>query len=909
MANTVADLIANLTLDTSGFSTGVTTASSSLSSLTGALAGVATAIGAAFAVDKLIDFGTTAVTMAGQMEQTNVAFTTLLGSATAAQTMLADLKAFARETPFDFPGLQDAAKRMLAFGFEASQIIPTLRTVGDTASALGSGAEGINIITRALGQMGAAGKVMTQDMNQLTNAGVRAWDILATGAGVSVEKMRELVQDGLVPSKGAVDALLAGMNTLYGGGMQAQAATFLGQWSNFKESLLDIGLAVGNALIPTLNTLLNTAKPAFEAFAAWATTTGPAVSTALQDIVGGITGLVSGLSAGNPYVDALSTAATAVWGAIKQWYENLQLLMPFFNEFMSKIGGPLLISGINAVGAAFNDLKKILEFLGPLFVDIATKVTEFLNWVGKLPGAKIMFGDLAETFATLGTESKQTAKDTDTLEKAVDDAVKTYKKMGPELPKITRDTKSLGLEVKGAKENYKNLSTEIINAQVKIVDQTAKVVLAKQATEAWNKAWEDGTAQAEIDAVTASINSLVTTSNGIPNVVLPAIAAMKLPTDQSTQSMKDLTAAYKTFGIDAPADLQLTADKYASMRDAILNDPTAGEKAKNTAVYKALEAQAAYMASLGTKLPADQAKMMDDLKTKLDEKGPSVQSAFEAPFKAVANAVTQSVGNITDILTGQREGSILGELKNLGINVLEAFVNPFTDAINGLINGAIKSLMGWLTGPDSILSGLSKIGSSVSGIFGDGAGSAVSGAGGAARGGIGGAGGAAGGAGSAIGGVAGMVNMISGIAGAAAGIIGLFHSPLAGDTGKTEENTRATKEELLNLRADLWSQEEHLFNKLDDWRTVSQEVLGNVYSRLGEMWASVNEIRDLQSVEMVPAVLSMRDTVDAMSHESYSMGKEIVSAIKELGNKTLQVSVTNIGDFAGALRTQAVQGV
>jgi phage tail tape-measure protein len=97
--------------------------------------------------------GVAAVTSAAQLEQQKVAFTTLLKSAQKADDFLRKLQSFAAATPFQFDELVDASKKMLAFGFAADDVLPTLRKVGDAAAGLGLGGDGIDRIVRALGQM------------------------------------------------------------------------------------------------------------------------------------------------------------------------------------------------------------------------------------------------------------------------------------------------------------------------------------------------------------------------------------------------------------------------------------------------------------------------------------------------------------------------------------------------------------------------------------------------------------------------------------------------------------------------------------------------------------------------------------------------------------------------------------
>lgn len=66
--------------------------------------------------------------LAAALETSKMAFGTMLGSAEAANKMLADLRSFADSTPFEFMGLQAAAKRMMAYGFAAEEVIPLYAT-------------------------------------------------------------------------------------------------------------------------------------------------------------------------------------------------------------------------------------------------------------------------------------------------------------------------------------------------------------------------------------------------------------------------------------------------------------------------------------------------------------------------------------------------------------------------------------------------------------------------------------------------------------------------------------------------------------------------------------------------------------------------------------------------------------
>lgn len=209
--------------------------------------------------------GAAAVRSSAQMEQTRKAFTTLLQDASLAKDFLAELERFAASTPFELPGLLDASKRMLAFGFSAQQVIPILTAVGDSAAALGMGQEGINCLTMAIGQMQAKGKVSAEEMLQLAEAGVPAWQMLADAMGKSIPEAMKLAEKGAIDSATGIQAIVSGMNSKFGGMMKDQATTINGMLSNIKDSVGQTMTVVGDEITEGLDlkTALKTAQMIF----------------------------------------------------------------------------------------------------------------------------------------------------------------------------------------------------------------------------------------------------------------------------------------------------------------------------------------------------------------------------------------------------------------------------------------------------------------------------------------------------------------------------------------------------------------------------------------------------------------------------------------------------------------------
>ncbi|WP_304229375.1 tape measure protein [Phascolarctobacterium succinatutens] len=224
--------------------------------MTGALSAIAAVqLGSVFTgmAGGILNMGIASVQAAAQMRQYEIAFQTMLKSAEAGTQMLRDLQQFAAETPFDVPGVVSAGQQLMAFGFKAEEIIPMLTNLGDAASGLGLGTEGVSRLAYALGQMQTSGKLNAQDMMQLTSAGISAWDMLAQAAGKTVAETKDLCSKGAIDSKAAVQTIVAGMNEQFGGMMAKTSDEVAGLLANIEETAGNTSAAVGKYLTEAFN--------------------------------------------------------------------------------------------------------------------------------------------------------------------------------------------------------------------------------------------------------------------------------------------------------------------------------------------------------------------------------------------------------------------------------------------------------------------------------------------------------------------------------------------------------------------------------------------------------------------------------------------------------------------------------
>lgn len=360
-----------------GITSGVRTA---VAASAGLLAGVAAGIAAA---------GTAGLKTAADLQQTQIAFTTLLGSGQAAAQMMGDLEEFARTTPFDLPGLTQAAQHLMAFGVAGQDVLPYLTAIGDAAAATGRGAEGIDRISNALGQMLAKGRVQSEELLQLNENNIPALQILAESVGVTTAQMQDMVTAGAVPAKEAVAALVAGMEhgagTVhgFGGMMAAQAKTLAGTWENLKDSAK---LALAEGVEPTLGGLtegLARLAPVVEGVAkALGTAFGGALSAvagelgpALADVAGQLAPQVGELI--GRVAPVLADALPVVAHAAQAFAGVLGAAMDALAPVVDSLSGPLTRLA-DTVGAVLADAIRAVAPLLPVVADALGAVLDAL---------------------------------------------------------------------------------------------------------------------------------------------------------------------------------------------------------------------------------------------------------------------------------------------------------------------------------------------------------------------------------------------------------------------------------------------------------------------------------------------------------------------------------------------------
>jgi len=208
-----------------------------------------------------------------QFEQFNLQFETLLGSATAAQQRIESLFQFAKATPFELPGVIEAAKALEAYGIYSER---ALTAAGDAAAAFGK-----DFTETALAIAGAA----TGEMERLKAYGITAYQITEHLGHQMVRNTR----DGLAEITQAVVELF---EEKAGGGMRRMSKSLEGvignlgdSWTAFKKIVSDAG--VFETVYKILSSMLAVVEDLFASGQAerLGTVVGETIATAMQSVV------------------------------------------------------------------------------------------------------------------------------------------------------------------------------------------------------------------------------------------------------------------------------------------------------------------------------------------------------------------------------------------------------------------------------------------------------------------------------------------------------------------------------------------------------------------------------------------------------------------------------------------------
>jgi tape measure domain-containing protein len=201
------------------------------------------AIGAGLAVFGVLALGAKAAGDAivgynDKLDRATAALTGMTGSAAAANKEMAELLQIANATPFSFEQVEKGAIRFQNVGLSAKQAEALIIDTGNAVARFGGTSVEVDHVTLAISQIASKGHVMTQEMNQLAEAGINGFAILAQATGKSEGELRKLAETGGIASSTFLTAFHAwATQPDIASSMERQSHTFSGAMSTISDSL------------------------------------------------------------------------------------------------------------------------------------------------------------------------------------------------------------------------------------------------------------------------------------------------------------------------------------------------------------------------------------------------------------------------------------------------------------------------------------------------------------------------------------------------------------------------------------------------------------------------------------------------------------------------------------------------
>ena len=197
--------------------------------------GVGTALAAIGGTAFLGMLGNKLLTVRGEFQQLDVAFTTMLGSKEKADQLMAQIVETAAKTPFTLTEVAQGAKQLLAYQVAAEE-------VNDTVIRLGNISAGVSVplgrLVTVYGQVKAKGKLMGDDLRQFSEAGIPMISELAKVMGVTDSEISKMVENGKIgfPEVQKVIQNLTNEGGMFFNLMEKQSKTITGQISNLSDA-------------------------------------------------------------------------------------------------------------------------------------------------------------------------------------------------------------------------------------------------------------------------------------------------------------------------------------------------------------------------------------------------------------------------------------------------------------------------------------------------------------------------------------------------------------------------------------------------------------------------------------------------------------------------------------------------
>ncbi|MBA4852084.1 tape measure protein [Emticicia sp. BO119] len=193
-------------------------------------------IGGYLAANELKAFASKIVTVRGEFQQLEIAFTTMLKSKSKADALMGQIVDFAGKTPFNLSEVATGAKQLLAYGSSAEKVIGEIKRLGDIAAGVSAP---LGDLIYLYGTLRTQGRAYAVDIRQFAGRGIPIYEELAKVLKINTAEVNNFVEAGKVGFKEVEQAFanMTGAGGIFEGLTEKQSKSLTGLISNFKDAL------------------------------------------------------------------------------------------------------------------------------------------------------------------------------------------------------------------------------------------------------------------------------------------------------------------------------------------------------------------------------------------------------------------------------------------------------------------------------------------------------------------------------------------------------------------------------------------------------------------------------------------------------------------------------------------------
>lgn len=330
---------------------GTSTAVRGLESALGTLKGV---VASAFAVGSITAFGKAALEASANAEVLRKGLTFQLG-ADQADLLISKMKEIGETSAYDGSALIPMARLWVNVGDNAETAISKMNKIVDAGSAYGLTQEQIQNCTLALTQMAGAGKIDAGNMNQLTNDGIPAWQLLSDAMGMPVEQLRDMASKGDLTAD-SLNALWDGLVAKTQGASAEMQGTLMSHFTNLEESAQNSLAGIGDIINKAFDVsgVLETAGEYVDVFKEHIASINDAITAGGNPV----TAIINEISAVSPVIGAVVNTVVAGFNAVKSVIsENIGLIK---NIAVAVAAAAAAYMGIMKAVAVFTAVKNAI---------------------------------------------------------------------------------------------------------------------------------------------------------------------------------------------------------------------------------------------------------------------------------------------------------------------------------------------------------------------------------------------------------------------------------------------------------------------------------------------------------------------------------------------------------------------